>query len=77
MGLMMLLIQAVFLSGDSKEDLGALGTVGAMALYTSFQDGPINNIIMSMGRDLNPPAYSIIKNIYKQTMNVVTGDQNL
>lgn len=77
MGLMMLLIQAVFLSGDSKEDLGALGTVGAMALYTSFQDGPINNIIMSMGGDLNPPAYSIIKNVYKQTMNVVTGDQNL
>ena len=41
-----------------------------MALYTSFQDGPIQNIVAQFAGDLNPPAYSIIKNIVNQSTAV-------
>ncbi len=77
MSLIMWMIYAVFLSGETKEELGALGHLGAMALYTSFQDGPIQNIVAQFAGDLNPPAYSIIKNIVNQSTAVITGDKNL
>jgi hypothetical protein len=73
----MWMIYAVFLSEENKEELGALGHLGAMALYTSFQDGPIQNIVAQFAGDLNPPAYSIIKNIVNQSTAVITGDKNL
>ena len=44
---------------------------------TSFQDGPIQNIVAQFAGDLNPPAYSIIKNIVNQSTAVITGDKNL
>ena len=77
MSLIMWMIYAVFLSEENKEELGALGHLGAMALYTSFQDGPIQNIVAQFAGDLNPPAYSIIKNIVNQSTAVITGDKNL
>ena len=77
MSLIMWMIYAVFLSEENKEELGALGHLGAMALYTSFQDGLIQNIVAQFAGDLNPPAYSIIKNIVNQSTAVITGDKNL
>ena len=77
MSLIMLMIHAVFLSGEAKEELGPLGHLGTMALYTSFQDGPIYNIIAQFAGDLNPPAYSIVKNVVNQSTAVITGDKNL
>jgi hypothetical protein len=37
--------------------------MAAMALYTSFSDGPITQLLSSMGGDLNPPMYSQVKGI--------------
>jgi hypothetical protein len=46
-------------------------------LYTSFQDGPIDQIVESMFSDLNPPMMSQVQNIFQQAGNLVTGDQGL
>ena len=72
MSLMMWLIRLLFYSDDSPE-LGALGSLGVGALYTSFSDGPIWSITTSMFGDLNPPMYSTLKSIWSNTCATLSG----
>ena len=53
MSIIMWLIYSLLLS--DKEDLSPIESTTANALYTSFSDGPITELIASMGGDLNPP----------------------
>ena len=76
MSLMMWLVKSLFLSEDSPE-LGALGHLGASALYTSFSDGPIWSVGESMFGDLNPPMYSTIKSIWSNTCSAITGKKGV
>ena len=62
----------MFYSDDSPE-LGALGSLGVGALYTSFSDGPIWSITTSMFGDLNPPMYSTLKSIWSNTCATLSG----
>lgn len=48
--------------------------MAAMALYTSFSDGPITQLLSSMGGDLNPPMYSQVKGIWDNSKDVIFGD---
>lgn len=75
MAIMMWIIAAIFM-GD-KEEQTPLAHGLTSAVYNSFADGPIINIIASMGGDLNPPSYSIVKNLCKQTWSVLTGDKSV
>lgn len=76
MSIMMRIIYSLFLSDDSEE-LGPLGSITANALYTSFSDGPITELIASMGGDLNPPMYSQVKSMYNNTISMITGDKSV
>lgn len=49
----------------------------AMALYTSFSDGPITQLLSSMGGDLNPPMYTTVKSMYNNSVNLFTGDMEI
>jgi hypothetical protein len=71
-----LLVKALFSWDDIKEEPW-IKRWTASALYGSFQDGPVQNIIGGMIRDLNPPAYSIFKNMFNNVGDVITGDKNL
>ena len=51
--------------------------MAAMALYTSFSDGPITQLLSSMGGDLNPPLYSQVKTLYNNSISIITGDKNV
>ena len=51
--------------------------MAAMALYTSFSDGPITQLLSSMGGDLNPPMYSQVKGIWDNTKSVIFGDMEI
>ena len=76
MMLLALLVKALFSWDDLKEEPW-IKRWTASALYGSFQDGPIQNIIGGMVGDLNPPAYSILKNMVSTTGEVLTGDRSL
>ena len=76
MSIIMAAIQALLL--DNEEIEWNPGThMMAMALYTSFSDGPITQLLSSLGGDLNPPMYSQVKNLYRNTVNVITGDMKI
>lgn len=60
--IMMWIIAAMFM-GEGYEESGPLAHGLTNAVYNSFSDMPIQNIIKSMGGDLNPPSYSIFKNL--------------
>ena len=76
MSIMMRIIYSLLLSDDAEE-LGPLGSMTANALYTSFSDGPITELVTSMGGDLNPPMYSQVKSMYNNTVSMITGDKNV
>ena len=76
MSIMMWIIQALLLDNEDIE-WSPGSHMMAMALYTSFSDGPITQLLASMGGDLNPPMYSQIKNMYNNTVNVITGDMKI
>ena len=71
-----LLVKALFSWDDIKEEPW-IKRWTASALYGSFQDGPVQNIIGGMIGDLNPPAYSIFKNMFNNVGDIITGDKNL
>ena len=71
-----LLVKALFSWDDIKEEPW-IKRWTASALYGSFQDGPVQNIIVGMIGDLNPPAYSIFKNMFNNVGDIITGDKNL
>lgn len=75
MSIIMWLIYSLLLS--DKEDLSPIESTTANALYTSFSDGPITELIASMGGDLNPPMWSNIKKLYSNTINMVSGDKSI
>lgn len=74
MSILMWIINAFWLS-DNK-DTNPISRTMATAMYTSFSDGPIHQVIASMFGDLNPPALGIIKNIMNNTSAMITGDKN-
>lgn len=75
MTIMMWIIAALFFGDKEEQNPLAHGLTSAM--YNSFADGPILNIIASLGEDLNPPSYSVIKNLWRQTGAVLSGNKNL
>lgn len=76
MSIIMAAIQALLL--DNEEIEWNPGThMMAMALYTSFSDGPITQLLSSLGGDINPPMYSQVKNLYRNSVNVLTGDMKI
>ena len=75
MSILMMIVKACWLSEDNE--LGPIGHMFGTAMYTSFSDGPIHQVVTSMLGDLNPPAWGIMKNIYSNASGVITGDKNL
>lgn len=63
MSIMMWLITAMFSTLKEENEYGPVSHLFESALYNSFADGNIYTILSSMGGDLNPPSYSIIKNL--------------
>lgn len=76
MSAIMAVIQALLLDNDEIEWTPSSHML-AMALYTSFSDGPITQLLSSMGGDLNPPMYTTVKSMYNNTVNLVTGDMEI
>lgn len=76
MHILMAIVGSLILYNDEVE-LNPVEWTFASALYTSFQDGPIDQIVQSMFSDLNPPMMSQVQNIFRQAGNMVTGDQGL
>lgn len=75
MSILMWIIKACWLSEDNE--LGPIGHMFGTAMYTSFSDGPIHQVATSMFGDLNPPAWGIMKNIFSNTSDMITGDKNV
>lgn len=74
--IMMWIVATMFLSGDS-EDYTPISHGLASALYNSFSDMPITDVVISMTSDASPPSFSAMKNIFNQTGDVLSGDKGL
>lgn len=74
MSIMMMIIQAIFLDeNEAGEKPSGISQFVGSTLYTSFADGPIHSILGGMFSDLNPPAYSIAKDLYRNTTGIISG----
>lgn len=74
MSILMAIMRAIM---SNTEEMGPAEHMIETAMYTSFSDGPIHEVMQSMFGDLNPPAVGVIKNIFNNTSAVITGDKNL
>lgn len=74
MSILMAIMRAIM---SNTEEMGPAEHMVTTAMYTSFSDGPIHEVVKSMFGDLNPPAVGVIKNIFNNTSAVITGDKNL
>ncbi|MBQ0113468.1 MAG: hypothetical protein KBT03_10085 [Bacteroidales bacterium] len=74
MSIMMYIIKALLL--DDKENMTPLKHFSSTALYQSFADGPITNV-MSQFSDFNPPAWRIVSQVIDNTSEILTDDRTL
>jgi hypothetical protein len=72
----MAIVSALLLDNDDVE-LGPVGYFGATALYTSFSDGTITSIMLSMFGDLNPTIKSQSEKIMENTYAVFSGKKTI
>lgn len=74
--IMMWIIKAVFLDNDDVE-LNPISYTLSNALYNSYADGPIHNVLGSTFNSFNPPMVNIIQDYFTNFSELMSGDSSL
>lgn len=77
MSILAWIISAMIEEAKNENELTALSHTFGSALAQSLSDGNIITVISSSFGDLNPPAFSIVKNLFNQTSGVISGDKDV
>lgn len=74
--IMMWIIKAVLLDNEDVE-LNPISYTLSNALYNSYADGPIHNVLGSTFNSFNPPMVNIIQDYFTNFSELMSGDSSL